>query len=92
MSKHHFWTLLFKEFKESGLSRQAFCKKKAISYNKFQYYWHRGTLRVDNSTFQEEKLSSFEIITIKEERVQEVFSSPLSLVIQLPNQIYPFIY
>ena len=47
MLKEQSWERLFQEYKESGLSRQQFCKEKAVSYNRFQYYWHRGNKEVE---------------------------------------------
>ncbi len=84
-----YWSKIFSQHKESGLTRPAFCKQAGVPYSQFQYRWYKQkqTPRAHPSVNQS-KSHLFESIVITNPASESQPSSPsIELVIYLPNQV-----
>ncbi len=86
------WDTIIEEYKVSGLSQPAFCKKNGVSCNQFQYRWSQHNLakRAKQNAFIFENncsASSFESVTIAHPVPREEMSHVAELAIHLPNKI-----
>lgn len=87
-----YWETIIEEYKASGLSQPAFCKKNGLSCNQFQYRWYQHNLsnraKKNSSTFEDNCFaSSFESVTIAHPAPRSETDHVTGLVIHLPNKI-----
>lgn len=88
-NQNKYWTKIFSQYKESGLTRPAFCKQAGVPYSQFQYRWYKQkqTTRISPSVKQSEP-HLFESIAITNPASESMPSSArIELVIYLPNQV-----
>ena len=91
MKEEQYWSVVFAEYKESGLSQKAFCKQKDIAVGPFKYQWrrvHRKTHAVVRAKktvvpgyFEPVLIQSSSDEEDKKERVNQVMR------IRFPNQM-----
>jgi hypothetical protein len=84
-----YWRKLIKEYKESSLSKNAFCDQKGLALGQFKYHWRRA---MENKRGAVESkgtaLPRFEEVTITEsDSLASSPANPSTICIQLPNQI-----
>ncbi len=67
-AKEEYWEQLFKSYKRSGLSQEAFCGEQGISIPKFKYQWRKKFDSKSNQTNVQnspDNFSPFEPILIR---------------------------
>jgi hypothetical protein len=85
------WDIVFQQYKNSGLTRQAFCTEHKLSYTKFKYQWYRQTelSGAGNSLLKRESNPGcFESVMVKNTSGStKPVIKIVELTIHLPNQI-----
>ena len=85
------WDSVFQEYKNSGLSRVAFCKTHDLRYTQFKYRWYRqqDILSAHKSVSKiVPNLNVFEpIIVTSVMAPEESLSKEIEFTVYLPNQI-----
>ncbi len=81
------WDAILQEYKDSGLTRQEFCKIRQLSYGKFKYRWYKQVACATASSLAI-KSHAFEVVAVTNTPVPaKPADKVIELTIHFPNNI-----